>query len=202
MPIYCGFTRWSYGGESGHAGRGKTMPGSPQSKLIIVFVTRFKKRLKPPGRFPFISGSARFIPIQRGSSRRPTFVVSVALLLSKPGRTWGVCRDMWQRKASDGLICRHFNPLANPGCRVRPPPSLTAADRLFMPQTLNFLSFLVASLAIHYKPYFNRNMAFKNMLKMIFQRSTLLMIFLPPRPHPMKVKSWICHCNLTITPHM
>ena len=52
--------------------------------------------------------------------------------------------------------------LAAPGGRTRraPPPLTTAAQWFFMPKTLIFLIFSsVASLAIHFKSNFSRNMA-------------------------------------------
>ena len=87
---------------------------------------------------------------------------------------------------------RCLSTLADPeggGNPVRPPP-LTVADLLFFyaPNAKNS-RFSLASLAIYLQPYFNRNMAQNNMLKIT-----------PPHPltksTPHKVKFWICHWAL------
>jgi len=36
MPVYYGFTTWSYGGEMNHAGRATVMPQISMEKAVIV----------------------------------------------------------------------------------------------------------------------------------------------------------------------
>ena len=73
--------------------------------------------------------------------------------------------------------------------------SLTAAYLCFFNDPdANFSPFLLTSVAIHFKPTFNWNMAQTKKL-LILQPSTLSMIFYPPLVEvyaPPKVKSWKC----------
>jgi len=81
MPVYYGFTRWSYGGETVHAGEATVMPRK-KSALFRTPVRSGESRLiktikNHRGHFPVIASSTRFIPIQCVASQRRYGVVPV-----------------------------------------------------------------------------------------------------------------------------
>jgi len=72
MPVCYGFARWSYGGDTVHAGRATVMPRN-KTVLFRSPVRPGKswfKKMKPPGPHPVKAGSTRCIMIQYGVCRR------------------------------------------------------------------------------------------------------------------------------------
>ena len=104
IPVYYGFTRWSYSGDTNHAGKATVMPrNKPALFRTKVRHGCFKNNWNHRGQFPVITGSTRFIPIQYGACRRHYGVVSVG-----PG-VHTVATPSWkQGQCERGFICNDW----------------------------------------------------------------------------------------------